>query len=227
MALYVVSDCVGYVGTFSSLDNAMKETYGKFTSVPFILQKFMKYTNAPEYVWVIMYRDIEAVAFVSDSKDETVKMKKAYDSVGLSYEGDIDCWKQPFDKISPFAETRLKGIQIGNIEYGNELSLYENEVMMSEYSSCGKMFANDEKYEKIPIFEFVVPKVIEASLKDEEEVKKIEFINSPVISQRTSTSSSDPIMIQLKNLAETMCASRESPDDDDSDIECKNEIVAD
>ena len=114
---YVVSDRYGFIAAFSS-ELLLRYEMGKYYLIPYIIQKFEANQKFPlDSIWVVLYRDIDAVAFVSNDRDEAVKFQKLYNSVGLSYEDDIDYWKQQVNVVMPLALERLKQISEAHKKY--------------------------------------------------------------------------------------------------------------
>lgn len=62
-------------------------------------------------VWVVIYRNADTVAFVSDNKEEASKSIKVLNMIGKSYEDDIDFWESKIDKISECVENILDSLQ--------------------------------------------------------------------------------------------------------------------
>lgn len=75
--------------------------------VPYITLRFAAAPGPVSAVWVVLYRDLDAVAFVSNDRGEAARVQQVYASVGLAYDDDIDYWEQPFGVVAPRAAERL------------------------------------------------------------------------------------------------------------------------
>jgi hypothetical protein len=114
---FVVSDRYGFVAAFSS-ELLLRYEMNKFYLIPYIIQKFEADQNCPlNYIWVVLYRELDAIAFVSNNRDEAVKFQKLYNSIGLSYDDDIDYWKQQVNVITPLALERLSQMSEAHKNY--------------------------------------------------------------------------------------------------------------
>jgi hypothetical protein len=105
--LYVVSDSVGFVGAFPTARAAEDAVFRKYPEIPCIVQRFPVAPGPCDNVWVVLYRDLDAVAFVSNSRAEAERIRQVYASVGLVYDDDVDYWEQPFGVLSKPAAERL------------------------------------------------------------------------------------------------------------------------
>jgi len=113
---YVVSDSSGFVGAFYSEAAARAET-DKYHLVPFITQRFGVAPGPTATVWVVLYRDIDAVAFVTNSRAEAVKVQEMFASVGLAYTDPIDCWEQPANAVTEGTAARLGALSRAHTMY--------------------------------------------------------------------------------------------------------------
>jgi hypothetical protein len=105
--LYVLSDGHGFVGAFLSASGA-ESVVRENPLIPFIVQKFPTQPGPVSTVWVVLYRDIDAVAFVSNSRDEAVRVQDVYGKVGLTYPDSIDHWEHPVGIVAAPAAERMK-----------------------------------------------------------------------------------------------------------------------
>ena len=106
---YVLSDSSGFVGAFYTIQDAEKEIL-KYNLIPFIVQKFSVAPGPIDKVWVVLYRDLDAVAFVSNNREEAEKVQLIYGRVGLSYPDYIDYWEQYANTINPNIVIRLESL---------------------------------------------------------------------------------------------------------------------
>uniref|UniRef100_A0A6C0I049 Uncharacterized protein n=1 Tax=viral metagenome TaxID=1070528 RepID=A0A6C0I049_9ZZZZ len=107
--LYVLSDNVGYVGTYYSISD-IEEITSAYHLVTFIVQCFKtSKTSDLLKVWVVLYKDIDAVAFVSNNREDALKVQSTLMQVGITYIDSIDCWKQNIG-LSKSAKDRLDAI---------------------------------------------------------------------------------------------------------------------
>ena len=102
--IYAISDNVGYVGSFYSISD-IGDVVRTFPLMKFVVHCFKTSKEIEDLftIWVILYHTIDAVAYVTNSREDAIKVQKAYAKIGLSYEDDIDYWKQPIG-LSPSAK---------------------------------------------------------------------------------------------------------------------------
>jgi hypothetical protein len=105
-----LSDSQGYVGAFYSA-KAANEIVQKFSPVPFIIQRFEVAPGSVVTVWIVLYRDIDSVAFVSNSRTEAERVQAIYNRVGLAYPDSIDYWEQPANKCTSRALDHLETLR--------------------------------------------------------------------------------------------------------------------
>ena len=105
--IYVLSDGSGFVGAFGSR-HTLNEVVRAHPLIPFLTQVFLLSPGPAESVWVVLYRDIDAVAFVSNDRAAAMERQALLNQVGLSYSDDIDYWEQPVDKVNAVVTERLK-----------------------------------------------------------------------------------------------------------------------
>ena len=101
--IYVVSDGSGFVLATYDVQQA-RDIMAKY-STPFVVQKF---ASGAASVWVVLYRDINAVAFASDSRERAVEVQRMYIKAGLTYEDSVDYWEQTAGVVSESALARLQ-----------------------------------------------------------------------------------------------------------------------
>jgi len=107
--LYVLSDNVGYVGSYYSISD-IEEITSAYHLVTFMIQCFK--TSKTEdllTVWVVLYKDIDAVAYVSNNRMDAVKVHSVLMQMGIAYMDCIDYWKQPVG-LAKSAKDRLDAI---------------------------------------------------------------------------------------------------------------------
>lgn len=163
---YVLSDSHGFVGAFYSAAEVAAEVH-KYYMVPFITQLFPVAPGPVEKIWVILYRDIDAVAFVTNSRTEAEQVQKIYNSVGLTYIDSVDYWEQSANKIIPSAAERLNSLDRAHKMYAtvatqeeieqHEFEDFERITKMGQSRTDGPMSRIIQENEKITIFNCVVP----------------------------------------------------------------------
>ncbi len=131
-ALYVVSDCVGFVGAFPSAAAAEVAVIRAYPTIPFIVQRFPVAPGPCDTVWVVLFRDIDAVAFVSNSREGAEKVKHTYDRVGLTYDDSIDYWEQAFGVVSKPAAERLQTQLRAHTMYAGQMTAEEYQRLEEE-----------------------------------------------------------------------------------------------
>ena len=107
--LYVLSDNVGDVGSYYSISD-VEEITSAYHLVTFMIQCFK--TSKTEdllTVWVVLYKDIDAVAYVSNNRMDAVKVHSVLMQMGIAYMDCIDYWKQPVG-LAKSAKDRLDAI---------------------------------------------------------------------------------------------------------------------
>jgi hypothetical protein len=107
---YVLSDSQGYVGTFYSA-KAAKDIVQKYSPIPFIIQQFGVASGPVATVWIVLYRDIDSVAFVSNSRAEAERVQGIYNTVGLAYPDSIDYWEHSANRCTRSALDRLETLR--------------------------------------------------------------------------------------------------------------------
>lgn len=114
--LYCVSYPNGVVGVFSSLEKIKELVFDVFPSIVFIIQvynnsKDIQLIEGKHTIWVIMYKDTETIAYVSDNKDEASNVVNIFNKIGKSYEDIIEYWEQDIDTIPECTYTILESLQ--------------------------------------------------------------------------------------------------------------------
>lgn len=111
--LYCVSYTNGIVGVFSSIENIKLLVFNKYPSITFIIQA---YKNEEEEknnktVWVVIYKNIDACAYVSTNKEKAIEISNIINKIGKGYDDDIDYWEQDIDTITDNTKIILKSLQ--------------------------------------------------------------------------------------------------------------------
>jgi len=118
-------------------------------------------------IWVVLYRDLDSVAFVSNSRAEAERIQNIYNTVGLAYIDSIDYWEHPANKISNAAADRLEVLSEAHKAFAEPDALekmqtradkdseyLEQLLKMRENGPIAKVLRENEK---ITIFDCVVP----------------------------------------------------------------------
>lgn len=113
--LTVVADSSGFVGAFTDEKKAKEfiRPYSK-SGIPLIVYRFTLAANADQgRVFVIPYRSSDAVAFVSNDIARCREVHAALNSVGLTYEDEVEYWEHSVDAPCAPAVNRLKALLNG------------------------------------------------------------------------------------------------------------------
>ncbi len=114
--LYGVSYSNGAVGIFSSMDKVKELVLDNYPSITFITQVY-KSSDKPDVIdgksiaWVIIYKDTEFFAYISDNKEEASNALLIFDKLGRVYEEEIDYCEQEIDVISECVTRVLDSLQ--------------------------------------------------------------------------------------------------------------------
>jgi hypothetical protein len=114
--LYCVSYANGAVGVFSSLDKVTELVFNKYPSVTFITQVFKSSEDidrdeGKHIAWIIMYKDSESFAYVSDNKKAASNAMTIFDKIGKAYEEIVDLCEQEVDVVSECVAVVLDSLQ--------------------------------------------------------------------------------------------------------------------
>lgn len=113
--IHVVSDSGGFVGAFLSQADVANVVLVPYPEHAFVIQVFPVASTAPlDTVHVIPYTGCDAVAFVSNDIAKCKAVHKLLASIGMTYDDDIDYWKQETGKICPPAKRRLDLLKKGS-----------------------------------------------------------------------------------------------------------------
>jgi len=105
--LFVVSDRYGFVGAFTSSAAADAAVLQLYPSVPLLVHRYPAAAGPADVVWVVPHCAGDAVAFVSNSREEAARAQAAYVSVGLAYDDPVDHWEQPVGTVAGPVLARL------------------------------------------------------------------------------------------------------------------------
>ena len=111
-----MSDARGFVGAFLELSDAA-DIINKYAPTPFIIQQFALAPGLTDTVWVVLYREIDAVAFVSNNIDDATRAQKTLLTIGATYDDPITYWEQPVNTIIPPAAKHLDIISAAHAEF--------------------------------------------------------------------------------------------------------------
>jgi hypothetical protein len=163
---YVVCDSLGFVGAYKEA-NMVITLRNKYAPTPFIVHRFrLRPGVQQDEVWNVLYKANDMVAFASNDREEAKTALEAYNELGLSYEDDIDYWRQPLNKINVSAEERLNSIKKAHEMYMAGTLDQHNEEFNKEMEKINKLlepskFSPIERFikenERITIFDCVVP----------------------------------------------------------------------
>lgn len=131
--LYCVSYNHGAVGIFSSLEVAKELLFDKYPSITFITQVFKSSDNKSDdnLAWIILYKDNDTYAYVSDNKEEVFNVATIFNKLGKLYEEEIDIMEQEIDVVADCIEAILMSLQNA---FGNDISSI-NETNSSDVAS--------------------------------------------------------------------------------------------
>lgn len=130
--LYTVSFSNGVIGVFTSLDIIKEKIFDVYSHVSFIIHSFSIDSNEQMiYAWILLYKNTEYIAYVSNNKDKIKKYKNVLNCIGQSYNENIEYWEVEINKIvfcvqglleslnNAYKETSLQGIDssLNIIEY--------------------------------------------------------------------------------------------------------------
>jgi hypothetical protein len=104
--LFAVSSKYGFVGVFDSVDS-IKTLQQTFEYIKFIVHKFKSEDPGSEVAWVVLYKDINIAAFVSDCKKNAILVQSLYLEMEVTYDDDIKYWCKEINEISKHVENRL------------------------------------------------------------------------------------------------------------------------
>lgn len=140
---HVVSDNQGFVGAFFTLNGVREHVLDRFSLTPFVVQRFAVADCPIDRIWVVLYRDLDAVAFVSNSRDEAERRQEALGSIGLTYPDSIDYWEHPVGTIAKAPYARLSALHRAH-------EMYAGVAVAEERQQCEKArLARLERLERV------------------------------------------------------------------------------
>lgn len=105
----VVSDRVGAVGVFESLD-AAKAALAAYAGFPFVYCAWPAPAKAGDAAWVLPYLAINAVAFASTDRMAVVQAQATLQRLDLVPSDDVDYWQCEVGVIIAAAQRRLDDV---------------------------------------------------------------------------------------------------------------------
>jgi hypothetical protein len=169
--LYVLSDNVGYVGTYYSISD-IEEITSSYHLVSFMIQCFKtSKTSDLLTIWVVLYKDIDAVAYVSNNRLDAVKVHSTLMQMGLAYMDSIDFWKQNVG-LSKSAKERLDVIHSIKDKklLDDSYNIFIQKLDLStENMPNGPIDCIINETQKINIMDAIIPSLIPSPIKDCEE----------------------------------------------------------
>lgn len=171
-SFYVISDNYGYVTTYTSISDVQHLT-NKYPTLSFLVQRFDVSDGPLSPIWVVLYRDIDAVAFVSNNRETAITVKGEYNKIGLSYVDEIDYWQRELGVIDSNTEDRLESFSRANTMYigtsAEDIALREAEDMSRlQRLTEGSVMKINVDDTKITIFDCVEPVGVGGSVQRDE-----------------------------------------------------------
>jgi hypothetical protein len=107
---YSLSCPVGLVGVFDSIEQ-VTAVLQLYPSIKFVAHKYNSSPGETQYVWVVLYRDVDAVAFVSNDREAAERVHKIYLDINLTYDDSIDYWRRTVNFISDGITEKMQEIE--------------------------------------------------------------------------------------------------------------------
>jgi len=126
---YVVADSVGAVGAFASLAEVVQIAFAPYSAAVLGVYEFPIGADAKE-VFVLPYKEINAVAFASDDLELVRAAQKRLLALGLTYPEDPAFWRCELGRLTKAGQARLA---LGEKAIGAELEK-EHAAVLSRYS---------------------------------------------------------------------------------------------
>jgi hypothetical protein len=109
--IYVLADSGGAVGAFLTRAEATA-VKKRYPSVPMLIYAFPLRRGTPaDKIYVIPYRQTNAVAYASNSRAECEEVQKTLLTIGLAYEDSLDYWECDAGRLIESGEKRLHELQ--------------------------------------------------------------------------------------------------------------------
>lgn len=105
--IYVVSDCHGFVCAYKTLSEA-NDFKARFFLNHFLLQRFVLAPGQSDVVWVVLYRDIDAVLYVSNNMEDAEHVRVMYEQIGFTYADSVHWWEHRIGEINQIILDRIK-----------------------------------------------------------------------------------------------------------------------
>ena len=208
--LYVLSDNVGYVGTYYSISD-IEEITSSYNLVTFMIQCFKTSKKSDLFtVWVVLYKDIDAVAFVSNNREDAIKVQSTLMQVGITYIDSIDYWKQTVG-LSKLAKDRLDAIHsVKSLKIlDDSYNIFIKKIDLSTEKKIA-IDNNDNNNKKINIMDAIIPSIIKNKNNDDEDANE---------NSEDANENSEDDKDSNKDANEN---SEDDKDSKDEDIFCKN-----
>ena len=131
---YAISDIQGLIGVFTS-KNAIFNISNEYNSINFLVQRFKVFPGSIDFVWSVLYKTSDAVAYVSNNKEDAIRAQTMLNKVSLCYDDNIDYWKIPINSIHEDKKKRLdvskKAISLAEIELDqiNQIDLFDDSIL--------------------------------------------------------------------------------------------------
>ena len=106
---YAVSDAYGLVGTFMTEFEIQEKILSPYPIVEFLIQRFPLAPGPTDQVWAVIYLN-GVIAYVSNSRSESLRVQTAMAKIGIVFDETIDFWQHPMGKLVTAAEERLDSV---------------------------------------------------------------------------------------------------------------------
>jgi len=165
--IYVVVDSGGFAGAFATV-KAAEAAVRPYSGAACILLNFSAAPGPCSRVWVVPFRGVDAVAFVSNDRAEAERVRGIYAKVGLVFDDDLDFWEQPFGVVPDHAARRLEtqhrasqlcsgDLTAGDFEKMEAADLARVEAFAGHSLEDGPLARAIRENERISIIDCVVP----------------------------------------------------------------------
>ena len=113
---YAVSDAHGFVGAFMTEFEIQEKILTPYPIVQFLIQRFPLASGPTDQVWAVIYLN-GVIAYVSNSRSESLRVQTAMAKIGTVFDETIDFWQHPMGKLVTAAEERLESITQAHLMY--------------------------------------------------------------------------------------------------------------